>query len=133
MEFVLVEGVEDAKVDSGSNKVTVTGKFDAAKLREKLEEKTKKKVELISPAPKKEAKDGGADKKTDKKPDEKKADDKKPDEKKADDKKKEEKKEVPFVTCAFPIPSIPCAVYNYDESRSLSDALSACYPCGVPV
>ncbi|KAL6336487.1 hypothetical protein AAG906_018442 [Vitis piasezkii] len=75
------DGVEDVKVDTASNKVTVTGKADPVKLREKLEEKTKKKVALISPVPKKEAKDGGADKKSDDKSDEKKSDEKKSDEK----------------------------------------------------
>ncbi|RVW23304.1 Heavy metal-associated isoprenylated plant protein 6 [Vitis vinifera] len=93
------DGVEDVKVDSASNKVTVTGKADPVKLREKLEEKTKKEVALISPVPKKEAKDGGADKKTDDKS-EKKSDEKKSDEKKADDKKP---KETPVSTVVLKI------------------------------
>ncbi|KAA8518719.1 hypothetical protein F0562_016507 [Nyssa sinensis] len=75
-----LDGVESVKADTASNKLTVTGKVDPAKVREKVEEKIKKKVELVSPQPKKDA--GGADKKPDekseKKPDDKKAEDKKP-------------------------------------------------------
>lgn len=70
------------KTDMGTNKVTVTGKVDPAKVKARLEEKTKKKVELISPQPKKDA--------GDKKPDEKKSDaksEKKPEEKKSEEKK----------------------------------------------
>lgn len=72
------EGVEEVKGDFSSGKLTVTGNVDPSKLREKVEEKTKKKVEVISPAPKK---DGG----------EKKSEEKKP-EKPAEEKKTEEKK-----------------------------------------
>ncbi|XP_045818930.1 heavy metal-associated isoprenylated plant protein 6-like [Trifolium pratense] len=78
-------GVESVKADLPSNKVTVTGKFDAVKLQEKLVEKSKKKVELLTPPPKK---DGPAAEK----PAEKKSDEKKPEEKKAEEKKPEEKK-----------------------------------------
>ncbi|KAM7464188.1 hypothetical protein LguiA_032309 [Lonicera macranthoides] len=46
------EGVERVKADSESNKLTVTGKVDPTRLRERLEYKTKKKVELLSPQPK---------------------------------------------------------------------------------
>ncbi|KAJ0027793.1 hypothetical protein Pint_35694 [Pistacia integerrima] len=77
------EGVQSVKTDCDANKVTVVGKVDPAKMKERLEEKTKKKVELISPQPKKDAAAGGGDKK----PDEKKAEEKKPDEKKAEEKK----------------------------------------------
>lgn len=42
------------KAESETGKVTVTGDVDPAKLREKLEVKTKKKVELVSPQPNKE-------------------------------------------------------------------------------
>ncbi|XP_042474981.1 heavy metal-associated isoprenylated plant protein 3-like [Macadamia integrifolia] len=73
------EGVEEVKCDFNSNKLTVIGKADPVKLRERVEQKTKKKVELISPLPKKDkdGKDaGGGDKKTDGKS-EKKPDDKK--------------------------------------------------------
>lgn len=76
------DGVEDVKADIASHKLTVTGKVDPAKVRERVEEKTHKKVELLSPQPKKDGGAGGGDKKSDekseKKPEEKKADDKKP-------------------------------------------------------
>lgn len=81
------EGVEDVKADISANKLTVTGKVDPAKLRDKLEEKTKKKVELVSPQPKKDAAGGGGG--GDKPPPEKKSEEKKPDEK---NKKNEEEK-----------------------------------------
>lgn len=71
--------MEDVKIDGNSIKVTAAaGKVDPAKLRDKVADKTKKKVELVSPQPKK---DGGGDKKPDdKKPpaEEKKAEEKKP-------------------------------------------------------
>ncbi|OVA18012.1 Heavy metal-associated domain [Macleaya cordata] len=72
------EGVESCKGDSATNKITVVGKVDPVKLRDRVESKTKKKVELLSPLPKKEDKNGGGggDKKTDEKP-EKKAEEKK--------------------------------------------------------
>ncbi|KAI3878094.1 hypothetical protein MKX03_014362 [Papaver bracteatum] len=68
------EGVEKCSADSTSNKITVIGKVDPVKLRENVESKTKKKVELLSPIPKKEDKNGGDKKKPEeaKKPDEKK-------------------------------------------------------------
>ncbi|XP_073298617.1 heavy metal-associated isoprenylated plant protein 3-like [Primulina huaijiensis] len=80
------EGVEKVTADSAANKLTVVGKVDPASIRERVEYKTKKKVEILSPQPKKEGGDGGAaaggDKKTDGKPErkaeEKKGDDKKP-------------------------------------------------------
>ncbi|XVE76135.1 hypothetical protein DITRI_Ditri12bG0148900 [Diplodiscus trichospermus] len=79
------EGVEVVKADCGANKLTVIGNVDPAKVRDRLAEKTKKKVDLISPQPKKDATPaaaGGGDKKPDA--------EKKPEEKK--DEKKEEKK-----------------------------------------
>ncbi|GMY14799.1 heavy metal-associated isoprenylated plant protein 5-like [Fagus crenata] len=54
------DGVEGVKTDYTANKVTVTGKVDPTEIKEKLEQKIKKKVELVSPQPKK---DGGGDKK----------------------------------------------------------------------
>ncbi|CAN1179516.1 Heavy metal-associated isoprenylated plant protein 6 [Linum perenne] len=98
-------GVEDARIDFASNKLTVTGKVDLGKVKARVEEKIKKSVEIISPQPKKEG--GGApaaDKEEEEKPatEEKKpaADEKKP---AADEKKPEEKKPAPpkeVVTCA---------------------------------
>ncbi|XP_047156321.1 heavy metal-associated isoprenylated plant protein 6-like [Vigna umbellata] len=73
-------GVETVKADLSANKVTVTGKMDAEKLREKLAERTKKKVEFVTPPPKKEAAE---------KPPEKKAEEKKPEEKKPEEKPKD--------------------------------------------
>ncbi|KAK7337094.1 hypothetical protein VNO77_17653 [Canavalia gladiata] len=69
------DGVEDVKADLSGNKLTVIGKMDASKVRDKLVEKTKKKVELVSPQPKKD------DKPPEKKPEEKKPEEKKPEEK----------------------------------------------------
>ncbi|WJX79333.1 hypothetical protein P8452_62457 [Trifolium repens] len=48
------DGVEDVKVDMAGNKVTVIGKVDSNKVRDKLEEKIKKKVEIVSSPPKKD-------------------------------------------------------------------------------
>uniref|UniRef100_A0A7N0UVV5 HMA domain-containing protein n=1 Tax=Kalanchoe fedtschenkoi TaxID=63787 RepID=A0A7N0UVV5_KALFE len=42
-------GVEGIETDCKSNKLTVTGKVDPAKLRDSLADKTKKKVELLTP------------------------------------------------------------------------------------
>jgi hypothetical protein len=77
-------GVDDVKADSSANKLTVMGKLDPTGIREKLEQKIKKKVELVSPQPKK---DGGGDNKPKEEP-------KKDDKKKADEKKPEKPKEV---------------------------------------
>ncbi|KAH7553544.1 hypothetical protein ACOSP7_029717 [Xanthoceras sorbifolium] len=82
-------GVTDVKTDMGANKVTVTGKVDPAKIKARLEEKTKKKVDIISPQPKKDAAApaaGGGEKKADDKKSDGKSE-KKPEEKKSDDKK----------------------------------------------
>ena len=80
----MCEGVESVKGLGDSNQLTVVGKVDPVKLREMLEKKAKKKVELVSPLPKKDKdnnkdKDGGgggekkAEGKPEKKPDEKKS------------------------------------------------------------
>lgn len=71
--------MEGVKIDSASNKLTVTGKVDPDKLKERLEQKTKKKVEILSPQPKKDGGGDGGDKKSDAKVPEKKADEKKED------------------------------------------------------
>ncbi|XP_009789883.1 heavy metal-associated isoprenylated plant protein 3-like [Nicotiana sylvestris] len=78
------EGVEDVKSDCENGKLTVKGNVDPSWLRERVEIKTKKKVELISSPPKKDGGNGGAggDKKsndkTEKKKEEKKDEEKKP-------------------------------------------------------
>ncbi|KAK4750074.1 hypothetical protein SAY87_027523 [Trapa incisa] len=69
-------GVDDFKIDAAGNKLTVTGKVDPAKLRQRLEEKFHKKVEIVSPQPPKK---DGAGAPAEKKPEEKKkVEDKKP-------------------------------------------------------
>lgn len=72
------------KADCDANKLTVTGNVDPAWLRERVEYKTKKKVDLISPQPKKDGAGAGGEKKADDKPE------KKVEEKKADEKKPKE-------------------------------------------
>lgn len=84
----MLTGVEDVKTDCAANKLMVTGKANPVAIKERLEQKTKKKVELVSPQPKK---DGGGDKKPEEKS-----------EKKEEKKKEEDKKpkEVHSLTCA---------------------------------
>lgn len=93
------------KTDSAANKLTVTGKVDPAGIKEKLEQKIKKKVDLVSPQPAKKDGGGGDEKKTEEKkpaaegkaegkPAEKKGEEKKPAEEK---KPKEEPKEVIYI------------------------------------
>ncbi|KAG5582540.1 hypothetical protein H5410_053167 [Solanum commersonii] len=82
-------GVEKVKSDCETGKLTVKGDVDPSWLRERVEIKTKKKVDLISSPPKKDAGDkkssgdgAAGDKKsaekTEKKTEDKKADEKKP-------------------------------------------------------
>ncbi|KAG6642892.1 heavy metal-associated isoprenylated plant protein 3-like [Carya illinoinensis] len=59
-----LEGFEEVKADCVAKQLTVTGKKDPAVMKEMLEEKTKKRVELVSPQPRK-------DDRADKKPQEK--------------------------------------------------------------
>lgn len=74
---VVVIGVEAVKAEVASNKITIVGAVDPSKIREKLDKKTKKKIDLISPQPKKDNKD--KEPKQDNKPkDHKSPDDKKP-------------------------------------------------------
>ncbi|ONK57066.1 uncharacterized protein A4U43_C10F16260 [Asparagus officinalis] len=67
------EGVDAVSTDMANNKVTVVGKVDPWKIRERVESKTRKRVDLISPAnpPKKDAepKKAQSDSKDKKKPD----------------------------------------------------------------
>ncbi|OAY51543.1 heavy metal-associated isoprenylated plant protein 3 [Manihot esculenta] len=75
-----LDGVQSVKADTESSKLTVIGIIDPSQIREILHQKTKKKVELLSPQPKKEdsnAKNNKGDNKksSDKKPD---AENKKP-------------------------------------------------------
>ncbi|CAA0829722.1 Heavy metal transport/detoxification superfamily protein [Striga hermonthica] len=55
-----LQGVEKVKADRESRKLTVTGSVDPTWLRQTVENKTKKKVELISPQPKKDGGDAAA-------------------------------------------------------------------------
>ncbi|XP_071706733.1 heavy metal-associated isoprenylated plant protein 6-like [Rutidosis leptorrhynchoides] len=81
------EGVENVKTDTSGNKLTVIGKVDPTRIKERVEYKTKKKVEIISPQPKKDGGGGGGgggggEEKKKESPPEKKSDEKKTDEKK---------------------------------------------------
>ncbi|KAI7738719.1 hypothetical protein M8C21_003491 [Ambrosia artemisiifolia] len=93
-----LDGVESVRIgDSELNKLTVIGNLDPVKLRQKVEEKTKKKVEVISPAVKKTDGDGETKKKQQKPPEK----DQKPplDEAKTAGKKDDNKpKEIPVTT-----------------------------------
>ncbi|MFS8005138.1 putative heavy metal-associated domain, HMA, heavy metal-associated domain superfamily [Helianthus anomalus] len=70
-----IEGVETVKADCANNKLTITGKVDPAHIKERVEFRTKKTVEIISPKPQKD--EGGA-KKGDEKPPEPKSNNEKP-------------------------------------------------------
>ncbi|KAL0426424.1 UNVERIFIED_CONTAM: Heavy metal-associated isoprenylated plant protein 3 [Sesamum latifolium] len=70
------EGVEKVKAECEARKLTVTGNVDPAWLREQVETKTKKKVELISPLPQ-PPKDGGGGGAAEEKPEKKIAEEKK--------------------------------------------------------
>ena len=79
------------KTDCANGKLTVVGNVDAVKIQEKVEEKTKKKVELVSLQPYKPSnkEGGGGEKKSDEKKSEAKP--KSGDNKKSEDKKEKEK------------------------------------------
>ncbi|CAJ2660758.1 unnamed protein product [Trifolium pratense] len=66
------EGVEKIDKGDGTGKLTITGNIDAAKLRDKLVSKTKKKVEVISPPLKNNDKENKKSDNKNNKPDEKK-------------------------------------------------------------
>ena len=75
--LVIVVDVEVVKTDCGAIKWTVKGtNIDPTAIREKLEEKIEKKVELVSPQPKKDG--GGGYKKPEEKKTEKKEEPNKP-------------------------------------------------------
>ncbi|CAN1353483.1 Heavy metal-associated isoprenylated plant protein 6 [Linum perenne] len=54
-----MDGVEDVKTDCETDKLTVTGKVDPGRVKSRIEEKTKKKVEIVSPQAKKDGGGGG--------------------------------------------------------------------------
>ncbi|KAF2312151.1 hypothetical protein GH714_028296 [Hevea brasiliensis] len=66
-----LEGVEEVKTDCEGNKLTVTGNVDPAKVKASWRRKTKKKVEIVSPQPKKDGGDKKPEQKAEKKPEEK--------------------------------------------------------------
>ncbi|EOA20845.1 hypothetical protein CARUB_v10001180mg [Capsella rubella] len=89
--FKHFKGVEDVKIDYNANKLTVIGNVDPVAVRDKVADKVKRPVELVSlvaPPPKKETPPSGGEKKPA-------AAEEKPAEKKpaAEEKKEEKKKE----------------------------------------
>ncbi|XP_022944012.1 heavy metal-associated isoprenylated plant protein 3 [Cucurbita moschata] len=78
-----IQGVERVRADWEANKLTVIGKFDASTLREKLADKTNKKIDIVSSEGKKEKKS------------------KKPDEEAEDEKPKD--KEIPVTTATLKV------------------------------
>nr|XP_043612247.1 heavy metal-associated isoprenylated plant protein 3-like [Erigeron canadensis] len=96
-----LEGVESVRIGDSCelNKLTVIGNLDPVKLRQKVEEKTKKKVELISPPPSKKQNDG--DENTKKKQQPPPTEKTKTAVKKDDDKTKP--KELPVTTAVFKV------------------------------
>ncbi|XP_047938111.1 heavy metal-associated isoprenylated plant protein 3-like isoform X2 [Salvia hispanica] len=74
------DGVDTASI--GDGQITVVGKIDPAKLRERVEKKTHKKVEVVSP----KTKNGDAKEKTEKKKEEKNTSNNKSDSEKSDHK-----------------------------------------------
>ncbi|CDY44364.1 BnaC02g03130D [Brassica napus] len=94
------KGVEDVKIDYKADKLTVVGNVDPTAVRDKVVERMKRKVEIVSTvAPKKEAPpppSGDEKKVVEEKPAEKKPADEKPDgEKKVEMKKDEGEKKAP--------------------------------------
>ncbi|XP_039052239.1 heavy metal-associated isoprenylated plant protein 3-like isoform X2 [Hibiscus syriacus] len=73
-----LEGVETVKTESDTNKVTVIGAVDPTALKENIAKKSKKKIDVVAPQPKKDDnkeekkpdkdKNQGSDQKQDKKP-----------------------------------------------------------------
>ncbi|CAH8385613.1 unnamed protein product [Eruca vesicaria subsp. sativa] len=87
------KGVEDVKIDYKADKLTVIGNVDPTAVRDKVAERIKRKVEIVSTvAPKKEAPppSGGEKKVADEKPAEKKPADEKPAGEKKVEKKNDE-------------------------------------------
>lgn len=64
------------KADTAGNKLTVTGKVDPTRIKDRVEFKTKKKAEILSPQPKKDVEKN--ENQSEKKSDDKKPDDNKP-------------------------------------------------------
>lgn len=98
------------KPETGAHKLTVVGKVDPAKLREKLAGKLKKQVDLISPQPKKEK-----EKEKEKEKDDN-SNKKQPEKAAKDDKKPKEVSErlVRLLTCALLIVhTVPTSINKF--------------------
>ncbi|GJW91590.1 heavy metal-associated isoprenylated plant protein 3-like protein [Tanacetum coccineum] len=101
-----LDGVESVRIgDSELNKLTVIGNVDPVKLRQKVEEKTKKKVEILSPTSKK-PKDGDTTNERDGGGGGKKKEQKQPENENDKTTKKDEKKpkELPVTTAVLKVP-----------------------------
>ncbi|KAM0053425.1 putative heavy metal-associated isoprenylated plant protein/5/6 [Helianthus debilis subsp. tardiflorus] len=106
------KGVETVNADIAGNKLTVTGNVDPVGVKERIEKKTHKKVEIVSPPMKKDGGGGGgAEKKGDDKPPEKKSGDIKADVKKT--------KEVQSSTVVLKIP-LHCEGCIHKIKRTIS-------------
>ncbi|GFQ00217.1 hypothetical protein PHJA_002165700 [Phtheirospermum japonicum] len=93
------DGVEDASIgNSDGQRITVVGKVDPVKLRERLENKTHKKVEIISPPLNKDQNNNGG---KDGKQEKKKNDIKDKNSKDKSDGKKPKEKELPVTTAVM--------------------------------
>ncbi|KAE9590912.1 hypothetical protein Lal_00023415 [Lupinus albus] len=110
------DGVEDVKADISANKLTVIGKVDPAQLRDNLVAKTKKKVDLVSPQPKKDAGTGGE------KPPEKKTEKEKIVEKETEEKKQKQRTVVlkTRLHCDGCIQKIRKIILNFKGAESLN-------------
>ncbi|XP_073022899.1 heavy metal-associated isoprenylated plant protein 3 [Primulina eburnea] len=99
------DGVDTATIGGEGQKITVVGKVDPLKLREKVEQKTHKKIELISPVPKKEANNGDNKENNggDNQKQEKKKESKDKNTKDKPDEKKSKEKEVPVTTAVLKV------------------------------
>lgn len=94
------------KPETGAHKLTVVGKVDPAKLREKLAGKLKKQVDLISPQPKKEKEKEKDDNSNKKQPEKAAKDDKKP--------KEVSERLVRLLTCAcLIVDTVPTSINNF--------------------
>ncbi|OIV92367.1 hypothetical protein TanjilG_09965 [Lupinus angustifolius] len=110
------EGVEDVKADISASKLIVIGKVDPAQVRDNLAAKTKKKVDLVSPQPKKDAGTGGE------KPPEKKAEEEKTVEKRTEAKTQKQRTVVlkTRLHCDGCIQKIRKIILNFKGAESLN-------------
>ncbi|EPS57576.1 hypothetical protein M569_17241, partial [Genlisea aurea] len=105
------DGVETVEIGDGE-RITVLGEVDPGELRRKLEKKTHKKVELISPQLKRDVegkekenkdKNSGGKKETPEKKNDKKSPKEKPAKEKKIEEKKSKEKELPVTTAALKV------------------------------